>query len=575
MIFYIFLLPFLPFSLSKKMETKSSSSSSRLVHVDRFHQQKECDLSLREGLSLKPHQIEAMEWIESNEQKRNENGIRGGILAYTMGLGKTLISLSIIMRQPSRPTLVICPKPVLYEWKSNIETFFGHTCKYLIFHREYCSSFHQITWSDFSLYHIILTTYETVLYAAKKDRLYQRLIANEEKGSKQIVMNCSHPLLSRIYKNKPRSGVRSLFCMEWFRVILDESHRIANPSSLHFLSVMCLCSERKLCLSGTPLRNYAGDIYSQLRFIGFNKHKSLKSFSFSLDSYNEQKLFSFILSKDYIHTDIVLPEKHETVVYLELKDQHKEVYDYYRGEVYRALKTGVHFRCVFELFMRLRQLCCAPYMVSKHSTRGDSLRVFQNVPSELSEWIKQKEGTAGIQSIRVQSVVNILKSIPKTEKVLVFSTFKSFISLVHDVYTAKTNQPSLILNGTIVGPAREAVLHQFKTDPSISVMFIGYGVGSVGLNLSVANHVILCEPCWTPVTDMQSSARVYRIGQTKPVHVYKILVRFSDPSIQSIETRMDQLCEEKKQLIHSFITQHQPVPKTKLNRQLLYRILHS
>jgi SNF2 family DNA or RNA helicase len=338
--------------------------------------------------------------------------------------------------------------------------------------------------------------------------------------------------------------------------------------------MMALCGEKKLCLSGTPLRNYSSDIYSQLRFIGYKDQ--LQSKNFTYHEYTSKKLQEWLLYKEYQDTDIVLPERFERVIELELKDKEKDIYDYYQAtirKIYHGYLLGTYdFSCVLTLFLRLRQVCCSAYTILDTSQKKTddytlSQEVLDNMTDGLASWLKDKDGTAGLESCRIQAILKVIESIPTTEKILVFTSFKKFLYLMKEAYTKKTGRNCLVLNGDITGKERDIVLDTFKKDNDINVMFIVFKVGSEGLNLTEANHVVLCETTWTPVVGLQSSARVHRIGQTKDVHIYKFVIK------NSIETRMEQICQEKLALINDFVKHNKQSKRITLDRSTLFRII--
>src|SRR6185437_10307884 len=171
--------------------------------------------------------------------------------------------------------------------------------------------------------------------------------------------------------NAARGGM-ILFRTPWNRIILDESHRIANPKSATFYAVMCLYGTRKWCLSGSPLRNYSHDIYSQLRFCGYDQVILPRQFNY--DTYNRQKLYEFIWYKDYKDVGVTLPDIKEQTIIIELDGREKEIYEYYHGatkRVYNGFLVGSYdFSNVLTLFLRLRQICIPPYTILAESSRG-------------------------------------------------------------------------------------------------------------------------------------------------------------------------------------------------------------
>jgi len=288
---------------------------------DLWEKERMFGIDIKKGTSLQSHQIEAIKWALKREEQRMPNGIRGGIVACDMGLGKTLITLVLTMLS-SFPTLVISPKTVIYEWESNVEKFFGNKCPYLIFHREYLrDKFDSITIEDLQKYKVVITTYETVMSIVKKFNLLRNQYLIDVQNKKIGIKNCRIPV------SKQTNNGNVLFAINWGRIVLDESHRICNDKSLHFKSLMALCGERKICLSGTPLRNYSTDIYSQLRFIGYRDVLIQKQFSFQI--YKRENLSFYVHYRGYENTNIVLPQLNEKIIKICLKGEERQIYDYY------------------------------------------------------------------------------------------------------------------------------------------------------------------------------------------------------------------------------------------------------
>jgi len=530
-------------------------------------------VSMVKGYGLYNHQVEAVKWMMDIEKLKNHvYGMKGGVLALKMGLGKTLCTTTLCMSEKSEfPSLVVCSKTVSGEWVRDISKFFGDTCKCLVFHKESLSSFNNITRDEICKYNIVITTYETVMSYAKTYKKCESLHIYDSRDRKIGVRNSTRP------SGEYGKGGMLLFSIPWRRIVADESHRFSNPSTMTFSSMMCLYGENKFCLSGTPIRNYSSDMYSQLRFCGY-KNTVVSTFNYEL--YKRQKLDSFLLCKDYADSGIVLPDIIEHVVPIKLEDREKEIYDYYHNHAKRAysgfLVGNIDFSNVLVLFLRLRQLCVCPHTIVQEREKEDSdvsysyaQTILDNMTNGLVEWINDKSGSSGMQCTKIKKMIDILSDVKDGEKTLVFSSFKKVINLscqALDKYMP--NKKYLVINGDVVGKQRDEILSMFKDDKlGYDVLFISYKVGSEGLNLVEANHIIMCENWWTPVVQQQAQARSHRIGQKNDVHVWKLIIE------ESIESNIEAICKKKSDLIGDFMKNVKKRSGTALNADMMGRIL--
>lgn len=550
------------------------------------------------GFSIYKHQEEAIKWMITKEYEKKLN-VCGGILALTMGLGKTLTTTGLCMTekhnpvfyntsrkkyepveffhglQHSFPNLVVCSKTIAGEWKRDIKKFFGDSCPLLFFHKENLPHFDDLTYSSIKNYKMIITTYETVMTADKKHGFSEKFFVLDQFGRKSGILNCTKPSPE---KTNSAKGSLLLFSIPWNRVICDESHRFSNPKSSTFYSIMALYGEKKWCLSGTPLRNYSSDIYSQLRFCGYDRVVSSSQFNYK--TYEKEKLFEFILCKNYEDAGIKLPESIEHVLEVELEGREKELYDYYLGEtkkVYNGFLVGTsNFSCVLALFLRLRQVCVSPYTVLEESSRNYkgknkeeysiSQEILDRMTDGLSTWLRDKYGSSGLNSVKMKTLVKILSQIKDGEKTLVFTSFKKVIDIAS--LSVKTHLPDkkfLILDGDVTGKERESTIEKFKKE-NYDILFISYKVGSEGLNFTEATNIIMCENWWTPVVEQQAKARSHRIGQSNTVNIWKMVCN------NSIEERIEKICREKLSLIDDFLISKKKF-SSKLDSQTLGNIL--
>lgn len=534
---------------------------------------------------LYSHQIGAIKWMQNIENASTKRlNMRGGILALSPGLGKTLVTGCLCMTESidpgtilkqsyprdisgmidsyvvshKYPNLVVCSKTVAYSWKHELNKFFGKSCPFFYFHRSSLKkNFDLLDYDSIKDYKIIITTYETVMGIANKNKVTENQFSLDQFNRRAGIKASKKP--SHEDCMKARGGML-LFKVPWNRIIADESHRFANPSSSTFYSMMALWGEKKWNLSGTPLRNYSSDLYSQFRFNGYDKLIIAKQFNYS--EYERGHMIDFTLYKTYEAAGITLPPLTRHSIVIELDEREKDIYAYYHTSmkaVYNGFLVGSYgFSNVLTLFLRLRQLCVVPYTILAESSRNYkgkdeedytlSQKILDQMTDGLASWVKDKMGTAGIESAKIRALVNILRTVRKGSKTLVFTSFKKVIDIA--VLAMDEHMPDveyLILDGDVTGDDRDEVINKFK-DPSYNytVMFISYKVGSEGLTLVEAENVVHMENWWTPVVQEQAERRVWRIGQTKPVNVFSITIK------NSIEERIDAICAEKTKMIDDF-----------------------
>ena len=188
--------------------------------------------------------------------------------------------------------------------------------------------------------------------------------------------------------------------------------------------------------------------------------------------------------------------------------------------------------------------------------------------SDASGWLHDKSGTAGIGSSRMDAIVRVLRSVPRGEKVLVFSTFSTALDLLIDACKAGFPELGIIkVDGKVVGKEREELLSRFKTRDDVGALFLTYKVGSEGLNLIEATRVICMEPWWTNAVHDQAKARCWRTGQTEEVHVYNLYAK------NSIEDRILEICGEKSDMADAVLQGTSKRVSTGLDKATLGRIL--
>lgn len=493
-------------------------------------------------ISLRDHQIKSVKWMIERETYPI-SGVRGGANCASMGLGKTLMLLTLIMRDyknpvshpdyPAFPSLIICPLGNIRDpWLDQTTNFFGSSCPVLVFRKEYMGkAFDTITLEEIRKYKVVVTNYDTLKSVAKKYRLYEPLFERDDHNRRTQINPCSAPSTEMM----GRSGDIMLFNTPWHRIALDESAEvISNPKTVAFYSIMCLYSLRKWILTGTPIRNKAKDLWSQFWFLGFRK---IPSRQFTVTSFQRYQLDRCVWRMSVEEAGINLPELEINEVSIHLEERELECYNYWARatrEAYQRWALGcLNFANVLTLFLRQRQCCVSPFTVTPESQRGfredsedysEAQDRLNSMTSGLSKWIHDVQGTAGIQSAKVKRTLNIIQNeIPKTEKVLIFSNFKRVTDVIERAFqTYIPDEKYQMIDGDVTGADRDKAIDEFKRS-DCRILMMTYKSGSVGLNLTVANNVIMMETVWTPSVLKQAAGRAHRVGQDKKVKVWQLI----------------------------------------------------
>lgn len=537
-------------------------------------------------LELKSFQMWAIDWMLNHENEMHYN-IHGCINSSRMGLGKTIQVLTLIMSKyaktdpPLYPSLIIVPFTIINIWIEEINKWFGTSCKFLIYKKDNMrlQQYNTITVSDFRKYHVIITTYETVQYIAKRNKIYDNLFHLSPAGRKIAIKHASYPTAKEIEDSK---GEIALFKCPWTYIILDEAHRIADPNIAQTHSIMALYGKRKICITGTPIRNYTSDLFSLLRFIGFDEIISANQFNeFIYRKYDLKKYILYISEAD---AGIKLPEMHINTIELTLDNNELLYYKKLEQTMRRAIvefdNKKTSFSNILTLFMRLRQCCAAPYIMTLESTReydsmddddkaNNYMQGFINkLDPEILSWLKDKNGTAGIQSTKIKEIIEIVRDkIPDNEKVVIFTSFIRMIDIL--VYAFKQLCPHMLVesvDGSITGIARTRAINNFKNGKP-KVLIITYGTGSLGLNLIEATHSILIDMVWTPSVLQQASTRTHRVGQDKEVYVWHLIIK------DTIEQRMLSKCVNKQELFDDFILRKKGIKDVKMTVDIMRKLL--
>lgn len=476
----------------KNIAPEFHARRERLKSFERIAEQ-----PLPQGFSgeLRPYQKAGYEWLHF----LREYGF-GGILADDMGLGKTVQALVFLQAlkergELPRPALLVVPKSLLANWQREVERF-TPGLRLL----QFMGQTRKKEPAHFENYDIVTTTYGTMLRDIEFLRAYRFAYA-----------------------------------------ILDESQAIKNPLAQSSKAARLLNADHRLCLTGTPIENNVYELWSQFSFLNPGLLGSLDYFKSEFASTIERReesaqptaqllrrlIYPFILRRAKEQVAPELPPRVERIIYIDLEPAQRKLYqrirDYYRSLLMGMLEESsdindIRFK-ILEGLLRMRQACIHPRLVEP-TYRGESAKF--EILLETLETL-QSEG----------------------HKALVFSQFVQTLSLLRQEMDSR-GMTHAYLDGQTQN--RQEQVDRFQNDPQVSFFLISLKAGGVGLNLTAADYVLHIDPWWNPAVEMQASDRAHRIGQDKPVFVYKFIAR------ETVEEKILQLQERKRELVEQLIS---------------------
>jgi non-specific serine/threonine protein kinase len=459
---------------------------------------------------LRPYQVAGYQWLN---YLRGINW--GGILADDMGLGKTVQALSFMeyykRTEGKLKALVVCPTTLIYNWENEIRKF-TPSLSFRIHH----GASRTRKKEELEDHDITITTYGTL-----------------------------------------RSDIKLLSQIALDYAILDESQAIKNPSSKVTKAASLLQARHRLCMSGTPLQNNTFDIYAQMNFLNPGMLGSVEffrqEFAIPIDKLGEQDrkehlrklLFPFILrrTKEQVAKD--LPEKQEMVLFCEMEEEQRNIYDAYRNDFRNQILGSIESMgiqksqlTILQGLMKLRQICDSPAILNEAEKFPNHSIKLDELSRELSE---------GISS----------------HKALVFSQFLGMLSLIRSKLD-ELGISYVYFDGSTSAPDREKAIQRFQQDDSVRVFLISLKAGGVGLNLTAADYVYIMDPWWNPAVEQQAIDRTHRIGQTKNIFAYRMICK------DTIEDKILQLQERKRNLAKDIIADDQGFVKTLTREDVEY-----
>ena len=469
--------------------------------------------------TLRPYQQVGVQWLHFLTRL----GL-GACLADDMGLGKTiqvLAMLSGLARQAQTdeqkaPSLLVAPASLLANWAQEAERF-TPDLKILVAHPAFLPA----------------------------DEL--RAMDEKRLASADLVVTSYATLLRLDW----------LAETNWRFVMLDEAQAIKNPNAKQTRAVKSLKARGRIVLTGTPIENNLRDLWSIFDFLNPGLLGSSKAFANFVKSLAAQTHVSYAPLRKLVQPYILrrlktdksiiadLPDKTEVKAFCHLSRKQAALYQGAVAELEERLKEsgdGIARRgLVLAFLMRLKQICNHP-----------------------THWLGDgayDEGDSG-KFVRLREIAETIAS--RQEKLLVFTQFKEIIPALERLLGAAFGRPGLVLHGETPVAKRRELVKKFQEDERTPFFVLSIKAGGAGLNLTAASHVVHFDRWWNPAVENQATDRAFRIGQKRNVLVHKFICR------GTIEDRIDQLIESKRQLAADFLEAGGEVNLTELSdRELL------
>ena len=446
--------------------------------------------AIPDGLTveLRPYQREGLRWLNALA----EAGV-GGVLADDMGLGKTLqlITHLLVLKQRgalSQPALVVVPTSLIPNWQAEVARF-APTLKVLALHGpQRAEDFAQLGAQD-----IVLTSYALV----------------------------------------PRDMV-TLRKQPFALIVLDEAQQVKNPRTQARRAVLGLRAPRCICLTGTPLENHLGELWSQIDLAvpgllgdegAFRRHYRVpieRQRDEECQQRLNRRLAPFILRRTKAQVASELPPKTEITRRVVLDGRQRELYESLRLSLTDELREVIAQRgiahsgiVVLDALLKLRQVCCDPRLVKLEAARG----------------VKD--------SAKFELLMDMLPALlAEGRKVLLFSQFTEMLKLIAGELDRRRLHYVMLTGET---RDRAEPVQRFQAG-EVPLFLLSLKAGGVGLNLTAADTVIHYDPWWNPAAEAQASDRAHRIGQDKPVFVFRLITS------GTVEERIEELKVRKAEL---------------------------
>jgi non-specific serine/threonine protein kinase len=475
--------------------------------------------------TLRPYQLAGVQWLYLLTQLR-----LGACLADDMGLGKTIQVLSLLLTLKNeagdkrKPSLLVAPASLLANWASEIARF-APSLKARVAHPSAAPA--------------------------------EKLNADDADNPADADTLADVDLVITSYGFLARSPW--LGAAPWRLVVLDEAQAIKNPAARQTKMVKQLRADTRIALTGTPVENRLGDLWSIFDFINpglLGSSKQFSSFAKSLvDRPNNpygplrELIRPYILRRLKTDRSVIpdLPDKTEVKAFCSLSRRQAALYQQAVEELTRRLEDvdGIERRgLVLALLMRLKQICNHP-----SQWLGDGT------------WAEQDSG----KFARLRDIVEVVAA--RQEKALIFTQFRETTAPLAAFLGSVFGRAGLVLHGETEVKKRKELVRRFQEDENIPFFLLSLKAGGAGLNLTAASHVIHFDRWWNPAVENQATDRAFRIGQTRNVLVHKFICR------GTVEEKIDQLIESKKQLVGDLLGGGSEMALTEMKDEELLKLV--
>ena len=442
---------------------------------------------------LRPYQQDGVNWLQ---HLRAHDA--GGILADDMGLGKTLQTITHVLTEKEagrldRPAMIVTLTSLVGNWQRELERFAPSL---------------------------------TVAIHHGPDRHARR-----DKLPQHDVIITTYPMVARDYEELAKVPLHL--------VVLDEAHQIKNSGSQASEAVRQLDARHRVCLSGTPIENHLGEVWSLVDFVNPGLLGSRDEFAMQFRAPIEERgdkvrlealrdrVRPFILrrTKDAVAPE--LPAKTMLVRAFELTGAQRELYESIRVAAHGEVRQHIRQRglagatiAILDALLKLRQVCCDPRLVSVDAA-------------------KEINGSAKLEVL----LEMLTQQLGDGRRILIFSQFARMLGLISESLLARGIRHVTLTGNT---PDRQKPIDAFQQGRA-DVFLISLKAGGAGLNLTGADTVIHYDPWWNPAAQAQATDRAHRIGQTKPVFVHDLI------AAGSVEERMLTLQRRKRALANAIL----------------------
>ncbi len=415
----------------------------------------------------------------------------GGILADEMGLGKTLQTITFLLSEEGKKSLIVAPTSLIYNWKSEFEKF-APSMQVLVLHGN--KDDREKLMGDIHNHDVVLTTYN--------------LLRND----------------------------LDFYCKKSFDyIVIDEAQNIKNPLSQNAEAIKSINGKVKFALTGTPIENSLMELWSIFDFIMpgylFNRNKFSSNFIKNFgdeETLNElnRLIKPFILRRYKKDVMTELPDKIEKRLIIDMTDEQKKVYKIFAEEAKNNLEElkedGLNKKTieVFSYLTKLRQLCLDPSILLEN----------------------YKGGSGKLEAL----LETVIQGIEEERKILVFSQFTSVLGNIAE-HLNKEGINYFYLDGSTKAKERLEMVNEFNQGDT-KVFLISLKAGGTGLNLTSADIVIHFDPWWNPAVEDQATDRAHRFGQKNVVEVIKLISR------GTIEEKILKLQDDKKEVIEKVMS---------------------